>query len=129
MPTIIDKELYELVKSKADEVYKKPSAYKSGYIVKTYKKMGGRYKDDNKQKNLKRWFKEKWEDVGHKKYPVYRPTIRINEFTPLTIHEIDMNFLKKQINRKQIIKGNKNLPPFKASSSYLKQIKNKKKTT
>ena len=38
MPVVIDKELYNLVKQHADEVYEKPSAYKSGYIVKTYKK-------------------------------------------------------------------------------------------
>jgi len=28
-------------------------------IVKTYKSMGGRYADDNKPTNLKRWFEEK----------------------------------------------------------------------
>ena len=38
MPIVIDKELYNLVKQHADEIYTKPSAYKSGYIVKTYKK-------------------------------------------------------------------------------------------
>jgi hypothetical protein len=31
----------------ADKIYEKSSAYKSGYIVKKYKEMGGRYKDDN----------------------------------------------------------------------------------
>jgi hypothetical protein len=115
MPTVVDKELYNLVKSKADQIYTKPSAYKSGYIVKTYKELGGRYKDDNQSKNLKRWFKEKWMDIGHKEYPVYRPTVIVNnKKTPLTIDEIDQNNLKKQIKKKQIIKGNKNLPPFQA---------------
>ena len=33
MPVVIDKELYNLVKQHADEVYEKPSAYKSGYIA------------------------------------------------------------------------------------------------
>ena len=42
MHVVIDKELYDLVKQKADEVYKKPSAYKSGYIVKMYKQLEGR---------------------------------------------------------------------------------------
>ena len=91
---------------------KKPSAYKSGYIFKTYKQMGGKYKDDNKTKNLKRWFNEKWADVGGKSYPVYRPTIKINTLTPLTIKEIDKSNLMKQINLKQKIKGSKNLPAF-----------------
>ena len=113
MPIIIDKELYDLVKQNADEIYKKPSAYKSGYIVKTYKKLGGRYQDDNKTKNLKRWFKEKWQDVGHQSYPVYRPTIRISKLKTLTDDEIDTTNLKNQIKLKQIIKGEKNLAPFK----------------
>jgi hypothetical protein len=112
MPIILDKELYNTVKLKADQIYKQSSAYKSGYIVKTYKELGGRYKDDNKEKDLKRWYKEKWEDVGHKDYPVYRPTIRISKNTPLTVNEIDKNNLKEQIKKKQIIKGKKNLPPF-----------------
>ena len=113
MPIVIDKELYNLVKQNADEIYSKPSAYKSGYIVKTYKKLGGRYQDDNQTKNLKRWFKEKWQDVGHQSYPVYRPTIRISKLTPLTADEIDRKDLKKQIKQKQMIKGEKNLAPFK----------------
>ena len=108
-----DKQLYEKTKRMADEVYKKPSAYKSGYIVKKYKEMGGTFENDGKEKPLKRWFKEKWEDVGHKDYPVYRPTKRINSKTPLTLNEIDKDNLKEQIKLKQKIEGNKNLPPFK----------------
>ena len=84
------------------------------YIVKKYKELGGKYADDDHTKNLKRWFKEKWQDVGHKSYPVYRTTVRINKHTPLTVNEIDKKDLKEQIKRKQIIKGNKNLPPFKS---------------
>ena len=115
MPKILDKELYDRVKKEVDKIYTKPSAYKSGFIVKKYKELGGKYGDDNEEKNLKRWFLEKWTDVGNKDYPVYRPTKRINEKTPLTINEIDKKNLKQQIKRKQIIKGSKNLPPFKAA--------------
>ena len=75
--------------------------------------MGGKYEDDNKPKNLKRWYSEKWMDVGNKSYAVYRPSVRINSKTPLTTKEIEPNNLQKQINLKQIIKGKKNLPPFK----------------
>jgi hypothetical protein len=114
MATPINKKLYQAVKEYADIVYDKPSAYKSGFIVKTYKKLGGTYRDDNKEHNLERWFKERWSDVGNKEYPVYRPTIRINKNTPLTINEIDKKNLKSQIKLKQKIKGTKNLPPFKA---------------
>jgi len=109
----INKVLYKKVKDYADTVYSKPSAYKSGFIVKTYKQLGGTYEDSGNDYNLKRWFKEKWQDVGNKEYPVYRPTIRVNKKTPLTINEIDKSNLKKQIKLKQKIKGNKNLPPFK----------------
>jgi hypothetical protein len=113
MPTILDNDLYNLAKQEADKIYKKSSGYKSGYIVKKYKELGGRYANDNKERNLSRWFKEKWTDVGNQAYPVYRPTKRVNKNTPLTKNEIDPKNLKKQIELKQKIKGNKNLPPFK----------------
>ena len=113
MPIIVDKDLYKIAKEKADDKYKKSSAYKSGFIVKTYKELGGRYKDDDDEKDLARWFKEDWKDVGNKEYPVYRPTKRINKKTPLTVNEIDKENLKEQIKKKQIIKGKKNLSPFR----------------
>jgi hypothetical protein len=112
MPTPADKSLYERVKKEADKIYAKPSAYKSGYIVKKYKELGGEYLDDKKTRGLKRWFKERWTDVGNKEYPVYRPTKRISSKTPLTADEIDKDQLKQQIVLKQIIKGDANLPPF-----------------
>ena len=112
MPIILDKKLYQNVKKEADSVYKKPSAYKSGWIVKNYKLRGGRYGDDNEEKKLGRWFEEKWGDVGSESYPVYRPSIRVNQSTPLTVNEIDKKNLKEQIKIKQKIKGEKNLSPF-----------------
>jgi len=112
MPTILDPTLYDRVKREADKIYKKPSAYKSGWIVKTYKSRGGRYADDNKPKNLGRWFKEEWGDIGNAEYPVYRPFKRISKATPLTAYEIDPEQAEKQIALKQQIKGEKNLPPF-----------------
>jgi hypothetical protein len=114
MPIPKDKELYEKVKKEADIIYKKPSAFKSGFIVKKYKELGGEYADDNKPKNLKRWFKEEWRSIGTpEQYPVFRPTKRINKSTPLTPEEINPKNLKEQIKRKQVIKGDKNLTPFK----------------
>ena len=111
-----DKALYEKAKLIADKTYKKPSAYKSGFIVKTYKDLGGTYTGQQKNIGLKRWFAEKWQDINPNKsettYPVYRPTIRVNKKTPLTINEIDPIFANKQIALKQKIKGNKNLPIF-----------------
>jgi hypothetical protein len=113
MPIVLDKELYKKVKLEADQVYKKSSAYKSMFIQKRYKDLGGQYKDDNKEKTLSRWMNERWTDIGQKNYPVYRPMIRINKHTPLTVNEIDKKNLKQQIDLKQKIKGNNNLPPFK----------------
>ena len=112
MPIPKDKILYEKIKKQADQIYKKHSAYKSMYIQKLYKSMNGQYIDDNQPKKLKQWMDEKWSDIGNKDYPVFRPTIRINKKTPLLVNEIDKVNLKKQINLKQKIKGNKNLPPF-----------------
>jgi hypothetical protein len=112
MTIVLDKELYNIVKLQADKIYQKSSAYKSMYIQKRYKELGGRYKDDHKEKPLLRWMNEKWSDVGNKSYPVFRPTIRINKKTPLKVNEIDKKNLSQQIDLKQKIKGNKNLPAF-----------------
>jgi hypothetical protein len=112
MPIIDNQELYDKVKKYADTIYSKPSAYKSGFIVKTYKKYGGTYTDDKEPKNLKRWFKEDWTDIGGMDYPVYRPTKRVSKETPLLAREIALDNLKSQIEMKQIIKGKKNLSPF-----------------
>ena len=108
----IDKELYLDVKKYADSVYSKPSAYKSGFIVKTYKERGGRYSGDKGNQPIARWFKEDWKDVGGKDYPVYRPTKRISKDTPLLPSEIDPTNLRQQIQTKQSIKGNSYLKPF-----------------
>lgn len=112
MPIILNQTLYNIVKEEADKIYSKSSAYKSGWIVKRYKELGGRYAEDNEPKNLARWFKEDWKDIGHSAYPVYRPTKRISTATPLTADEIDKKQLKTQIKLKQKIKGKSNLPPF-----------------
>jgi hypothetical protein len=117
MPIPKDKALYNRVRAMADEVYKKPSAYKSGYIVKKYKELGGEYIDDKQEKTLKRWFNEKWMNIDPNKtkssYPVFRPTVKVSKKTPLTVKEINAKQLKEQIKLKQKIKGNKNLPAFK----------------
>ena len=108
----INKKLYEKAKEIVYPLYKKPSAYRSGAVVKKYKELGGKFKEKGERK-LARWFEEEWKDVGDKEYPVYRPTKRINKNTPLTPSEIDPENLIQQIKEKQIIKGDKNLKPFK----------------
>jgi hypothetical protein len=85
--------------------------------IKEYKRLGGKFINDSKTRNLTRWMQEKWRDVNPNKtkssYPVYRPTIRINKKTPLTSNEISISELKKQSVIKQKIKGISNLKPFK----------------
>lgn len=52
-------ELYEKAKAYADNIYKKPSAFKSGFIVKKYKEMGGTYSGEKPETTgIARWFKE-----------------------------------------------------------------------
>lgn len=107
-------ELYAKAKEIADKKFSKPSAYKSGFIVKKYKEMGGTYSGKKpSKKGIAGWFKENWKDVAGLEYPVYRPTKRISKDTPLTPDEIDPKNLQKQIRLKQKIKGDSNLPAFK----------------
>ena len=85
-----NKKDYNKAKKLANKKYKKASAYKSAFIVKTYKELGEKFdgKKDEK-KVLNRWFDEEWKDVGNEDYTVYRPTKRISADTPLTIDEVD----------------------------------------
>jgi hypothetical protein len=112
MAIIDNPALYEKAKKIIYKKYEKPSAYRSGALVKLYKEMGGTYTEDKKPKNLKRWFKENWQDIAGLDYPVYRPTKRVDKNTPLLPHEIDFNNLVSQSLLKQTIKGRNNLPPF-----------------
>ena len=71
MPVPTDTKLYQRVKAEADRIYLTPSAYKSGWIVKTYKERGGHYRQEAKKAgpktpNLTRWFKEQWVDLNRK---------------------------------------------------------------
>jgi len=116
MPIPKNLDLYNFVKKEADKVYSKSSAYKSGYIVRKYKELGGEYIDDNKPKNLDTWFSARWINInpllGKTGYPTYRPTVRVNKNTPKTVEEIPLKRLKEQYLLKQKIKGKKNLPKF-----------------
>lgn len=91
----LDRAKWIKAKKDADAVYKRPSAYKSGYIVKRYKELGGTFKNAKKpvNKGLKRWFDEKWVNqhgqTGYQhKNDVYRPSKRITKKTPTTWTEL-----------------------------------------
>jgi hypothetical protein len=127
MPTPSDSGLYQEARDFIMSRYKKNSAYASGAIVKQYKQQFAKkygketppYSDDNRPKNLKRWFEEKWIDVNpllgitnDSAYPVFRPTRKINSKTPTLYQDIPLKRLKEQYKLKQKIKGEKNLPEF-----------------
>lgn len=114
---VLDPDIYEIAKNIVYAQYEKPSAYRSGALVKKYKELGGRYKGEYKKTPLKRWFDEKWTNVNpmqnENSYPVYRPTRKVSKETPLTVKEVDPKDLKRKSRLKQKIKSKK-LPPFQS---------------
>ena len=100
-----DPKLYERVKKEVYAKYPKHSAYRSGILVKEYKK---KFKNTTKspyigqtpkKEGLSRWFMENWKsDTGKYKYSskssVYRPSIRITNKTPTTFSELSKKELK-----------------------------------
>lgn len=113
-----DIELYTYVKKLANKKFKSPTGvYKSSWIVKKYKELGGKYKSSSKSpklSGLKRWYKEKWIDINrpigkrgdykpcgrssikkNSKYPLCRPSVRVNKETPRTLKEISKKSIKK----------------------------------
>ena len=92
MPEPTNKKLYAKAKAKYSDM--KHSAYKSGLVVKAYKKMGGGYTGAKpKKKGLSRWFKEDWRtEKGKKTYKeggkIFRPTKRVTKDTPTTMGEL-----------------------------------------
>lgn len=126
MPEPINKKLYEKVKKLANKKFSsKTGIYKSSWIVKKYKELGGKYKGKSSSKSgLKRWYAEKWVDLNRKKngryascgrkssktgtYPLCRPSKRITSKTPRTFKEISRKSIKKakQLKSKLRSRGN-----------------------
>ena len=115
MPIPTDIKLYEKIKKDIYEKYPRHSAYRSGLLVKKYKeefykkhKSNDAYTGNKQQSKLKSWFDEKWlntrGEVGYKyKNDVYRPTIRVNNKTPIIYNELS----KSQIERARKEKATK----------------------
>ena len=130
-----DKILYNKVKKRADKKFQsKTGIYKSSWIVKEYKRLGGKYKGEKSKKSgLSRWYKEKWVDlnrpiknksgkiIGYKscgrksalkspgKYPLCRPSKKISFKTPRTIKEINKKSITRAKKEKARVKGSKNI--------------------
>lgn len=120
--------LYKKVKGEADVKFKSPtSIYKSAWIIREYKKRGGKFdqKKSNENVGLKRWFKEKWVDLnrpirnskgkivdyeqcGRSKskgaYPLCRPTFKISKETPRIYKEISKKDIEKAKTEKSKLK-------------------------
>ena len=98
-PNVCDPVLYQKARNKFKHL--RHSAYKSGLVVREYKRLGGRYKGKKPQKKgLSRWFKEEWRTQdGRSGYiymdDIFRPTKRITEKTPTTFSELT----KRQVKR------------------------------
>ena len=122
----VDIQLYNYVIKLANKKFIAPtSVYRSSWIVKEYKKRGGIYVGQSKEKQgLKRWFKEDWVDTnrpkinkhgtvigyeqcGRKKskingiYPLCRPMKKISNQTPKILPEISPEKIKKANKFKQ----------------------------
>lgn len=109
-----DEKLYNKTKKYIVKKYPKHSAYRSGLLVKKYKKdfkkkYGTKKKPyigkKNSKTGLKRWFDEWWVNqrgkTGYKyKSDVYRPSRRITSKTPKTFKELSKKNIKKARSRK-----------------------------
>ena len=132
MPEPIHNTLYEKVKQEATRKFaSKSGIYRSSWIVREYKKRGGKYKGSKptKKGGLKRWYKEKWVDLNRpiyqhgkivdyepcgrtstsQKYPLCRPTKRITKKTPKTYKELSKRSIKQAKKRKSTIKHKGNI--------------------
>lgn len=98
---VLNPSLYKKAKKKADETYKRHSAYKSMFIQKVYQDLGGKYKGKKEVKGVKRWNEEKWIQVipfilegkkiecgSGKNKKGCRPSKKIDENTPTTIQAL-----------------------------------------
>lgn len=108
---VIDKGLYVKAERMADKVFDEPtSAYRSMWIVKKYKEMGGRY-SGKKEDSTGRWRLEQWVSVipyitrgeevecgsESEKTKVCRPLKRVSKLTPITIGELRKRHSDKKI--------------------------------
>jgi|GEM_PF-4377474 hypothetical protein len=115
-----DKVLWEKIRLEAKIKFKAfPSAYASFWISNQYKKQGGEYLDvsSKKSSSLVRWKLEKWINIceknssgGYKpcgradkseKYPVCRPSVKINKKTPKTVHEMKKSEIESKCKEKR----------------------------
>lgn len=111
-----DMALYEKIKRKLFIDMPNNSAYRSGQLVRIYKKAyEKKHNGDTNSyigakkynKGLDRWYKEKWVnqrgEIGYRKQgDIYRPTIKITNKTPKTYSELNSSSIRKAMNAKKL---------------------------
>lgn len=148
-----NKALYNKIKNEAKKRFKKwPSAYGSAWLVKEYKRRGGKYKGSKKSnlKGISRWMKEKWINVcklpkkvscgrsklsknWKKNYPYCRPSIRISSSTPRLASSLSKAEIKRRCSKKRkepmkrLIIKNKIISRKKKSKSKKRKSKTRKR--
>jgi hypothetical protein len=122
----VNKALYEKAKRMATEKFTSPTgAYRSMWIVRKYKEMGGTYTRRKNSSKLERWRKEMWVDLqrpkkgggyercgepnNSNKYPLCRPSKTISQDTPRKYQDINKTSIEKAKQEKQKIKGSGNI--------------------
>ena len=133
MAVFLDENLHERVKKMADNKFQsKTGIYKSSWIVKEYKRLGGKFEGEKpKRSDLKNWYKEKWVDINRpikfrgeiigyepcgrintakiSKYPLCRPTVKVSKKTPRLLSNISKQSIKKAQKLKAVYRGEQNI--------------------
>ena len=148
---VSNKILYDKIKKIAKTKFKKwPSAYASSWLVKEYKRQGGKYKTKkstkSKKSGLSRWHAEQWIDVcklpkivpcgrenlkrttWKKNYPYCRPKKVITSKTPRTVKELSKYEIKKRCSIKRKSPMKRLLRKSKRKTSKRKSLKSKRKS-
>lgn len=121
-PKFLNIDIYKKAKKIADEKHKKHSAYKSMFLIKTYKDLGGRI-EEPKKSGTKKWLKEKWVNLtpiatgkiksvknapkcgekakNQKKPSICRPSVKVDKKTPQLAQSYSKSQLKKALDTKK----------------------------
>jgi len=107
MDRIINKDLYKKAKKEADLKYKRDGAYKSMFISKRYKELGGKYKGA-KTNNLSKWRNEEWVSVEDylkgKRIPCGSDKIGKNICRPLKGNVLTVDKVIKNLGKDKVMK-------------------------
>lgn len=125
-PEPLDRALYARAVAEASARFLAPtSIYRSAWIVRRYKELGGRYATaPSPREGLARWFREQWVDLNRRRpdgtyapcgrpkatagtpgpYPLCRPTRRATAQTPRTAAEIPKATIARAKREKQKIR-------------------------